>query len=103
VKTLELRVSKVSCADELIDEARNLGLSGATRLSDAILFGRTDDPSGDLSDSMILKLDAARADGYSRWLAANADRLSHQVAESGCEDSGAWLREQYTLETGEQP
>lgn len=83
---------------QILDEARAAGRRGATRVPDTVLFG-----DGDPSDSLILRLVDAHADGYAVWLAENADRLSAEVAESGCDDGGKWLRQQYVIETGKAP
>ena len=88
---------------QAIDTTRAAGRFGATRIPLEVMI---DDS---LSDTFVGRLPGALSvgheqrttnDEYSLWLAANADRLSFEVAESGVEDGCAWLRQQYTIETG---
>lgn len=37
---------------------------------------------------------------YVRWLAENFDRLDQACMNAPVDDKGAWLRQQYRLETG---
>ena len=89
-----------------IDEARAAGRLGSTRVPLSLVA----DPS--LSDTCIRRLPGAvevgreqrtANDEYLLWLTINAERLSLEVSESGATDGCAWLRQQYTIETGKQP
>lgn len=98
---------------EAVAQAKAAGRMGATRVPDTVLFRDGRDPS----DSMIVRCVSALEEGrsereqpreydpnaYLRWLSEHVDRLSRECLESGCEDGGAWLRQQYTIETGKQP
>lgn len=105
---------------EAIEDARLAGRLGATRLPDSVLMA-----TGDPSDSMIIErldaLEAGRAEreqlralpllaapisspaAYFVWLTDDMDRLTRECMESGCDDGGVWLRQKFTLETGEMP
>jgi len=91
---------------EAIEEARTAGRRGAVRLPNSVLFA-----TGDPSDSMILErldaLEAGRAEReapkptYMQWLGENLPRLIDQCMESGATDGGKWVRQQFTIETGQ--
>ena len=44
-----------------------------------------------------------RSSPYLQWLTENFDRLDEECLAAPCEDKGAWLRQQYTIETGKTP
>lgn len=101
--------------DEAVDAARAAGKMGATRLPDSVLFTR----GREISDTTVVRclnaLEAGHAERelaqsapvppptYLQWLGENHERLTQACLESGCEDGGKWLRQQYTLETGLTP
>ena len=86
----------------ITDESRLAGRMGVPHLPPSVHI-----QGDELSDTLLTKALDAHAvgahDKYLAWLNDNFERLSNACADSAAPDGGAWLRQQYTIETGLRP
>ena len=102
----DVMFSGVERRKEALEEAAAAGRLGATRLPLAL----ASDPT--LSETFIGKLTLALEEGHEQrmrdhkfraWMTTHSDRLEAMLIEVQPCNSDEWLRQQYIIETGEQP
>lgn len=91
----------------ILDETRAAARMGSREEVPLAVSLLISDPSdtfvGSLAQARAVGIAQRARDAYLTWLNFNFERLGTACADSGAPDGGAWLRQQYTVETGETP